>query len=77
MSNGQKSMKYIRLMLILLFLSSLTPILNNVNAQENTSYQSINFNSDSSLNVNNSTYVYGYATSNQKFDYYFMGIRIL
>ena len=44
MSNGQKSMKYIRLMLILLFLSSLTPILNNVNAQENTSYQSINFN---------------------------------
>ena len=65
MSNGQKSMKYIRLMLILLFLSSLTPIPNNVNAQENTSYQSINFNSDSSLNVNNSTYVYGYATSNQ------------
>ena len=65
MSNGQKTMKYIRLMLILLFLSSLTPIFNNVNAQENISYQSINFNSESPLNVNNSTVVYGYATSNQ------------
>ncbi|MBK64023.1 MAG: hypothetical protein CMB47_00675 [Euryarchaeota archaeon] len=52
-------------MVILLFLSSLIPILNNANAQENTSYQSINFNSDSPLNVNNSTVVYGYASSNQ------------
>lgn len=65
MSNCQKTMKYIRLMVILLFLSSFIPILNNANAQENTSYQSINFNSDSPLSVNNSTVVYGYASSNQ------------
>ena len=65
MSNGQKIMKYIRLILILLFLNSLNPILNNVNAQENNYYQSINFDSDYPLNVNNSTIIYGYATSNQ------------
>ena len=59
MSNGQKIMKYIRLILILLFLNSLNPILNNVNAQENNYYQSINFDSDYPLNVNNSTIIYG------------------
>ena len=65
MGNGPKIMKYIRLILILLFLNSLNPILNNVNAQENNYYQSINFDSDYPLNVNNSTIIYGYATSNQ------------
>ncbi len=65
MGNGPKIMKYIRLLLILLFLNSLNPILNNVNAQENNYYQSINFDSNYPLNVNNSTIIYGYATSNQ------------
>lgn len=65
MGNGPKIMKYIRLILILLFLNSLNPILNNVNAQENNYYQSINFDSEYPLNVNNSTIIYGYATSNQ------------
>jgi hypothetical protein len=58
-------MKYLKLTLVLLFLYTFNPVINNVNAQDDTSYQSINFESNYPLYVNNSTNIYGYATSNQ------------
>ena len=58
-------MKYIRSVLILLFLNALNPILINASAQEDTSYQSVTFDSNSILSIDNSTTVSGYVTSNQ------------